>query len=182
MNNKHFKRIIFTQNQIEKKCSELSSWVNKTYKNSNDLIIVGLLKGSIPFMCQLIKKIDIIHKLDFMTISSYYGGSEPQGTPKIIMDLATNINGKDVLIVEDVIDTGKTLKTVKLLLKSRKPNSIKILALIDKKEGRKVKFKVDNYGFRIGNVFIVGFGLDVNDKLRNLPYIAEFDTKYLKKY
>lgn len=178
----HFKRILYTQEQIEARCKELAQWVNETYKDSDDLILIGLLKGSVPFIAQLIKDVTVIHDLDFLTVSSYEGGTSSNGSPKIIMDLANDVTGRDVLIVEDIVDTGRTLKIIKDMIQLRKPNSIKVLTLLDKKEGRVVDFKVDKFGFDIPNVFIAGFGLDVNGKLRNLPYIGEFDTKYLDKY
>lgn len=179
---KHFKKILFNRQQIEKKCKELANWVNKTYKNSNDLIIVGILKGSIPFISQLIKDVKINHKLDFMTISSYYGKTSPQSTPKIVMDLATNILKKDILIVEDIVDSCKTLITVTKLLQTRKPSSIKTLTLLKKENDQKINFKVDKYGFKIPNIFVAGFGLDIKDKLRNLPYIGEFDLSFIDEY
>ena len=178
----HFKRILFDREEIEKKCKELAGWVNKTYKNSNDLIIVGILKGSIPFISQLIKDVKVNHKLDFMTISSYHGKTSIQSTPKIIMDLASNILKKDILIVEDIVDTCKTLMTVTKLLATRKPSSIKTLTLIKKQKNQKINFKVDKYGFTIPNIFVVGFGLDIKEKLRNLPYIAEFDLSFIDEY
>ena len=182
MNLKHFKKILFTREQIEAKCKELANWVNEEYKNSKKLVIVGLMKGSIPFMSQLIKDINVDHQLDFMTISSYHGKTKSNGAPKIVMDLANSIEGKDILIAEDIIDTGKTLLVIKDLLLSRNPNSLKIITLLDKKEGRVVPFEVDKFGFEVNNVFLAGFGLDVNDKLRYLPFIGEFDKKYLKEY
>ncbi len=179
---KHFKRILFTRKQIEKKCKELAKWVNKTYENSNNLIIIGILKGSIPFISQLIKDVKINHKLDFMTVSSYRGKTSAHGTPKIVMDLASNISKKDILIVEDIVDTCKTLITITKLLATRKPNSMKTLTLIKKEKDQKVNFKVDKYGFKIPNVFVAGFGLDIKDKLRNLPYIGEFDLAFIDEY
>ncbi|NQZ65954.1 MAG: hypoxanthine phosphoribosyltransferase [Mycoplasmatales bacterium] len=180
--NKHFKQILFTRKQIEEKILELANWVDETYKDSNDLILIGLLKGSVPFMAQLMKDVKTNHEMDFLTVSSYEGGAGSNGSPKIIMDLANNIEGKDILIIEDIVDTGRTLLAIKNLFLSRKPNSIRILTLLDKKEGRVVKMEVDKYGFSIPNVFVAGFGLDVNGKLRNLPYIGEFDTKYIDEY
>ena len=178
----HFKQILFTREEIEKKCNELAQWVNEEYKDSNNLILIGLLKGSVPFMAQLIKDITIVHDLDFLTVSSYEGGTSSNGSPKIIMDLAKNVEGRDVLIVEDIVDTGRTLSIIKEMIVKRGPSSVKVLTLLDKKEGRTVDFKVDKYGFDVENVFLAGFGLDVNGKLRNLPYIGEFDKKYIDKY
>lgn len=178
----HFKRILFTREEIEAKCKELAQWVNETYDGSKDLVLIGLLKGSVPFMAQLIKDVTVNHELDFLTVSSYEGTAHSNGAPKIVMDLAHSIEGKDVLIIEDIVDTGRTLTIIKEMLLSRKPKSLKILTLLDKKDGRVVPFEVDMFGFDIPHVFVAGFGLDVNGKLRNLPYIGEFDVKYLDKY
>lgn len=179
---KHFKQIILTQEQIETKCVELAQWVDETYKDSKELVLVGLLKGSIPFMAQLMKSIKIDHSIDFLTVSSYKGTTESQGKPKIIMDLAHDPSGKDVLIVEDIVDTGNTLKMIHNMILRRDVKSLKVLTLIDKKEGRTQKFEVDKFGFIVPNVFLAGFGLDVNEKLRNLPFVGEFDQQYIDEY
>lgn len=179
---KHFKKILFTREEIEDRIKELAKWVDKTYKGSKDLVLIGLLKGSVPFLAQLIKEVKTNHEIDFLTITSYEGGSSSNGSPKIVMDLANGIEGKDVLIIEDIVDTGRTLSIITKLLKSRNPKSYRILTLLDKKEGRVVEFDVDKYGFSIPNVFVAGFGLDVNGKLRNLPYIGEFNIKYIDEY
>ena len=178
----HFKQILFTQEEIEAKCKELSQWVNETYKDSDNLILIGLLKGSIPFMAQLIKGVTVVHDMDFLTITSYKGTTKSNGSPKIVMDLSNDVVGKDILIVEDIVDTGRTLTVIKEMILLRKPKSLKIITLLDKKEGRVVPFVVDKFGFDIPKVFVAGFGLDVNGKLRNLPYIGEFDDKYIDKY
>ena len=178
---KRFIKILFTQEQIEKKVSELAKWVNKTYKNSKDLIVIGLLKGSIPFLAQLIKEIRVDHAIDFIVASSYSGGTHSSGNVKIVMDLATDIENKDVLIVEDIIDSGITLFKVKNNLLTRKPKSLKIMTLLDKPIRRKADVKADIYGFEVPDEFLAGYGLDVNEKLRNLPYIGIFDKKYIDK-
>lgn len=178
----HFKQILFNQKEIETKCKELAEWVNETYKDSKDLILIGLLKGSVPFLAQLIKDVTIVHDMDFLTVVSYEGGIKSNGSPKIVMDLSNDVKNKDVLIVEDIVDTGRTLSIIKEMINLRKPKSLRILTLLDKKEGRIVSLQVDKYGFDIPNIFVAGFGLDVNGKLRNIPYIGEFDVKYLDKY
>ncbi|MFV8401139.1 hypoxanthine phosphoribosyltransferase [Mycoplasma sp. 005V] len=174
------KKVLFTQAFIEKHILECANWVNETYKDSNDLIIVGLLKGSIPFLAQLIKNVEVDHKLDFMIVSTYAGSHASSGSVKIIMDLANDIEGKDVLIVEDIIDSGITLQKVCSMLKERHPNSLKVLTLMDKPYNRKVDFQADHYGFLAPDEFLVGFGLDYDEKLRNLPYIGVFDESFIK--
>ncbi|MBZ4203495.1 hypoxanthine phosphoribosyltransferase [Mycoplasma tauri] len=172
-------KVVFTREKLEKKIKELADWVNETYADSKDLIIVGLLKGCVPFLAQLIKDVTVDHKLDFITASSYAGSSKSSGNVKIVMDLVEEISNRDVLIVEDIIDSGITLSKIRDILLTRNPKSIKILTLLDKPYYRKVDIKVDKYGFEAPAEFLVGFGLDYEEKLRNLPYIGVFDKKYL---
>ena len=176
---KRFTKILFTQQQIEEKIVELAQWINENYKDSKDLILVGLLKGSIPFLAQLIKSVDVEHSLDFIVASSYSGGTSSSGNIKIIMDLATDIKNKDVLIIEDIIDSGITLEKVRNNLLTRKPKSLKIMTLLDKPVRRKADIKPDIYGFVVPDEFLAGFGLDVKEKLRNVPYIGVFNKKYI---
>ena len=164
-----FIKILFTQEQIEKRIIELSKWVDVTYSGSKDLILVGLLKGSIPFLAQLIKTIKMEHTLDFMTVSSYGGGVSSTGNIKIIMDLITDIKDKDVLIVEDIIDSGKSLEKITKNLISRNPKSLKIITLLDKPTNRMTNIKPDISGFVVPDEFLAGFGLDVKEKMRNVP-------------
>ncbi|MGL5204637.1 MAG: hypoxanthine phosphoribosyltransferase [Metamycoplasmataceae bacterium] len=178
---KRFKKILFTQEQIEKRIVELSSWIDETYKNSRDLILIGLLKGSIPFLAQLIKTVKTEHTLDFMTVSSYGGNVRNTGNIKIIMDLITDIRDKDVLIVEDIIDSGRSLEKIKENLELRHPKSLKIITLLDKPSNRKVNIIADISGFVVPDEFLVGFGLDVKEKMRNVPFIGVFNKKYLKE-
>lgn len=176
-----FTKILFTQKEIEERIVELSTWVDEIYKDSKDLILVGLLKGSIPFLAQLMKTIKVEHTLDFMTVSSYGGGVSNTGNIKIIMDLITDIKGKDVLIVEDIIDSGKSLEKICANLFSRNPKSLKIITLLDKPKNRVVDIKADISGFIVPDEFLVGFGLDVKEKMRNVPFIGVFNKKYLDK-
>lgn len=181
INDERFTEILLTQEQIEKRILELSCWVDKIYKNSKNLILVGLLKGSIPFLAQLIKSIKTEHTLDFMTVSSYRGEVENTGNIKIIMDLITDIKDKDVLIVEDIIDSGKSLKKIHENLILRSPKSLRIITLLDKPINRKTDIEADISGFIVPDKFLVGFGLDVKEKMRNVPFIAVFNQNYLKK-
>ncbi|WP_025755671.1 hypoxanthine phosphoribosyltransferase [Mycoplasmopsis cricetuli] len=176
---KRIKKVLYTQKQIETKIKELADWVNNTYQNTTDLVIVGLLKGSVPFLAQLIKDVQVDHILDFMVLSSYYGETDSSGSVKVVMDLAYDIKNKDVLIVEDIVDSGITISKVFDLLQHKHPKSLKVLTLLDKVEGRKNQFHPDKSGFITPNEFLVGFGLDVKEKLRNIPYIGIFDKKYL---
>lgn len=174
------KKVVFSQEELEKKIKELANWVNEEYKNSKDFLIVGLLKGSVPFLAQLIKNINVDHKIDFMVASSYSGKSGSSGSVKIIMDLAEEIQNRDVLIVEDIIDSGITLNKTKNMLLTRKPKSLKILTLLDKPYHRKVELNADKFGFTAPDEFLVGFGLDYEEKLRNLPYIGVLKDELIK--
>lgn len=178
---KRIKKVLYSQKDIEQKIVELANWVNEEFKNSNDLIVVCLLKGAMPFMAQLIKNITADHSIDFMITSSYAGSHASSGSVKIIMDLANDIENKDVLIVEDIIDSGITLEKIKGILLTRKPKKLKILTLLDKPYNRKVNLNADKYGFLVPDEFLVGFGLDYKEKMRNLPYIGVFDEKFLEK-
>ncbi len=176
-----FTKILLTQAEIEKRIIELSTWVDETYSDSKDLVLIGLLKGSVPFLAQLIKTIKTEHTLDFMTISSYGGEVSNSGNIKIIMDLITDIRNKDVLIVEDIIDSGRSLEKIKENLILRNPKSLKIVTLLDKPANRKSQIQADISGFVVPDEFLVGFGLDVKEKMRNIPFIGVFNKKYLKK-
>ncbi|QZE12465.1 hypoxanthine phosphoribosyltransferase [Mycoplasma sp. Ms02] len=174
---KDIEKILFTQEFIEEKIKNCAHWINQNYCKSDDLILVGLLKGSIPFLAQLIKSVEVDHSLDFMTVSSYHGGIKSTGKVKIIMDLAQTIEGKDVIIVEDIIDSGITLQEVIKILSIRNPKSLRILTLMDKPSKRIVDLKPDYAGFEVPDAFLVGFGLDYKEKLRNLPYIGIYKQR-----
>ncbi|RMA77423.1 hypoxanthine phosphoribosyltransferase [Metamycoplasma subdolum] len=175
------KKIVYSEEEINKKIIELAKWVDETYKDSKDLVLICLLKGAVPFLAALSKRIHVDHVLDFMIISTYSGNHVSSGSVKIVMDLALDIKNKDVLIVEDVIESGITLDKTKSLLLTRQPRSLKILTLLDKPHNRKVNLHADKFGFEAPNEFLVGFGLDYDEKLRNLPYIGIFNKKFLKK-
>lgn len=178
---KRIKKIIFSAAQINEKIEELARWVNENYKDSKDLVLVGLLKGSLPFLAALMKHINVDHEIDFIVASSYFGQTKSSGNIKIVMDLNLDIKNKDVLIIEDIIDSGITLDKIYKNLSARNPKSLKLMTLLDKPYKRKVDLKVDIFGFCAPDEFLVGFGLDVNEKLRNLPYIGVFDKKYLSE-
>lgn len=165
------KKILVTEEEIVEKSKELGKILTRDYQGKTPLL-VGILKGSIPFMAELIKHIDLPVELEFMVVSSYHGGTESSGTVKIIKDIDTDVSGRDVIFIEDIIDTGRTLKELKDLFAFRKANSIKIATLIDKPEGRVVDIAADYTCITVPNEFLVGFGLDYNEKYRNLPYIG----------
>ena len=163
--------VLITEEQLEEKVHELGAILTEEYREKFPLA-VGILKGALPFMSDLIKRIDTYIELDFMDVSSYGNATVSSGEVKIIKDLNTSIEGRDVLIIEDIIDSGKTLNYLVDLFKYRKANSIKIVTLLDKPTGRKVDLKADYVGFDVPDAFVVGYGLDYAEKYRNLPYIG----------
>lgn len=165
------KEVLLTEEQLREKIKELGKCISEDYKGKN-LILVGILKGSVMFMADLMKEINIFCSMDFMAVSSYGSSTKSSGVVKIIKDLDFSIEGKDVLIVEDIIDSGITLAYLKDYLKSRKPNSLEIVALLNKPERRKAKVIPKYIGFEVPDYFLVGYGLDYAEKYRNLPYIG----------
>ncbi|WIF94774.1 hypoxanthine phosphoribosyltransferase [Caminicella sporogenes] len=174
------KKILFNEEEIKEKVAELGKQISKDYENK-DLVVVGVLKGANVFLSDLIRKISIPITIDFMAVSSYGFSTESSGVVKILKDLDFSIEGKNVLIVEDIVDTGLTLKYLYENLKSRKPKSIKICSLLDKHERRKVDIEVDYIGFEIPDAFIVGYGIDYAEKYRNLPFIASLKEEVYSK-
>lgn len=164
------KKILISEEEIVARSKELAQQINEDYKGER-VTFIALLSGSIPFLAELIKHITIDCELDFMDVSSYRG-TESTGEVRILKDLASTISNENVIIVEDIVDTGKTLKTVKGILQNRKPKSLKIISLLDKPEGRLVECEVDYIGFTIPNEFVIGFGLDYDELYRNLPYVG----------
>ncbi len=165
------KEVLFTEEQLQEKVRELGAVLTEEYEGKFPLAI-GILKGAIPFMGDLMKEIDTYVEIDFMDVSSYGNATVSSGEVKIIKDLNTSVEGRDVLIIEDIIDSGKTLKYLVDLLKYRKAASIKIVTLLDKPTGRKVDLKADFVGYEVPDAFVVGYGLDYAEKYRNLPYIG----------
>ncbi|MCL1924729.1 MAG: hypoxanthine phosphoribosyltransferase [Defluviitaleaceae bacterium] len=164
------KEILISQAELEKKAKNLASQINVHYKNK-EVILLGLLKGSIIFMGDLIKYLDFPLEIDFMDVSSYYG-AESIGDVKILKDMAAEVKNKHILIVEDIIDTGQTLFKIVNLLKERGAETVEIVTMLDKPEARKVKIYSKYVGFEVPKLFVVGYGLDYNEKYRNLPYIG----------
>ena len=172
--------ILITQEQINERVSAIGKQITHDYRDSEKLIILGLLRGSVVFITDLMRKIHHPLTMDFMSVSSY-SGSETSGFVRIDLDHKTNIYGWDVILVDDIIDSGYTIQTVRKLLLDRKPKSLKVCALLDKKERHKVETPIDYLGFEIPDYFVVGYGLDIDEKGRNLPYIASVDlSKYHK--
>jgi len=172
--------ILISEKDLNKRIAELGEEISRDYKDSKDLLLVCILRGAVIFLTDLSRKITIPHAIDFMAISSYGAGTRSSsGVVRITMDLTTNISNKDVLIVEDIIDSGNTMSYVLELLSTRKPKSIKVCALLDKSERREVDVPISYIGFNIPNKFVYGYGLDLDEYFRNLPFIGVVD---LKKY
>ena len=168
---KDIKEILYTEEEIKAKCDELAKQIDQDYAGQ-EILLVGLLKGSVPFMAELIKHIDFHIEMDFMVVSSYGGGTVSSGEVKILKDVDTNVEGRDIIFIEDIIDTGRTLLYLRDMFKYRKANSVKIATLFDKPEGRVVDIEADYVCYDVPNEFIVGFGLDYDEKYRNLPYVG----------
>ncbi|HBK5358153.1 TPA: hypoxanthine phosphoribosyltransferase [Enterococcus faecium] len=168
---KDIERILISQEEIQVRCKELGKELTEIYQNTNPLV-VGVLKGAVPFMADIVRSIDTYLELDFMDVSSYGNATVSSGEVKIVKDLDTNVEGRDLLIVEDIIDSGRTLAYLLDLFKYRKAKSVKIVTLLDKPEGRVVNIEADYVGFNVPNEFVVGYGLDYAEAYRNLPYIG----------
>lgn len=165
------KEILFTEEEIQAKVKELGAKLTEDYDGKFPLAI-GVLKGAMPFMADLLKRVDTHLEMDFMDVSSYGKSTVSSGEVKIVKDLDTSVEGRDILIIEDIIDSGLTLSYLVDLFRYRKANSIKIVTLLDKPEGRKANIEADYIGFVVPNEFVVGYGLDYAEKYRNLPYIG----------
>ena len=163
--------VMFSQEEIEAKVIELAKQIEKDYKGQ-DLLLVGILKGASVFVADLMRKIDLNVNIDFMSVSSYGSGTVSSGTVKILKDLDVDIKDKNVLIVEDIIDSGITLRNLYDTLMTREPRSLKLCTLLNKPARKKVDVDVDYVGFVIEDKFIVGYGIEYDEKYRNLPYIA----------
>ena len=174
------KKILISHDEIVVAARKLGQKLTEDYQGKNP-ILVGILKGSVPFMAELIKHIDMHIELDFMLVSSYHGGTSSSGVINIIKDIDQDIKGRDILFVEDIIDTGKTLKSLKELFEGRQPASVKIATLLDKPEGRLVEIEADYTCFTIPNEFVVGYGLDYEENYRNLPYIGVLKEEVYSK-
>ncbi|MFN3551391.1 MAG: hypoxanthine phosphoribosyltransferase [Endomicrobiia bacterium] len=167
-------KILISEEKIKKRVAELAKRISKDYRKKGKLLIVGILKGSAIFLSDLVRKLNIDCEIDFISIRSY-DGKNSSGVVQLILDLYDNPVGKNILIVEDIVDTGRTLKFLKENLLTRKAKSVKICVLLNKVGRRKTKIKIDYKGFDVPNKFIVGYGLDYNEQYRNLPYIASID-------
>lgn len=162
---------LLTEAQLCAKVKEMGAQITQDYKGKN-LMLVTVLKGAVVFLADIMREIDLPLSIDFMVVSSYGGDTKTSGVVKIVKDLDVSLEDKDILIIEDILDSGLTLSYLKELLESRNPKSIKIAALLDKPARRKVNLQPDYRGFEVPDEFVVGYGLDYNETYRNLPYIG----------
>ena len=164
-------RVLLSEEEFRAKCKEMGARISQEYKGKN-LMLVTVLKGAVVFLADLMRAIEVPAEIDFMVVSSYGSGVKSSGVVKIVKDLDVPLAGKDLLIVEDILDSGLTLSYIKELLASRGPASIKIATLLDKPSRRKVDLVADYIGFSVPDEFVIGYGLDYDEKYRNLPYIG----------
>ena len=167
-------KTLYSREKIGTRVKELGEIITKEYKNKN-LLVISLLRGSFIFTADLVRELSIPAEIDFMTTASYGHDEVSSGNVEIVHDIRAEVEGKDILIVDDIIDSGYTLKKVKEVLSQKNPNSIKICVMLDKPSRRKVDLDPDYVGFSIPDVFIVGYGLNYGDYYRNIPYIFTFD-------
>ncbi len=165
------KAVFYSEQQLHDKITEIGRQISEDYKDKN-LMLVSVLKGSVVFMADLMRAITIPCEIDFMSVSSYGNKTDSSGTVRILKDLDRDIAGYDLLIVEDILDSGMTLSYIKEILLARKPHSIRVCTLLDKPERRKADIYADYSGFEVPNEFVVGYGLDFAQKYRNLPFIG----------
>ena len=165
------KEVLFTEEQLRQKVDELGAQITADYQGKNPLI-VSVLKGSYVFMADLTRRINVPCQVDFMVVSSYGAGTKTSGEVQIIKDLENSIDGRDLIIVEDILDSGVTLNYLMKVLTARGANSIRLCTLLSKPDRRRVDVPVDYLGFEIPDEFVVGYGLDFAERYRNLPYIG----------
>ena len=179
----HIAEILLDEATIQNRVAELAEQITADYMRmgADELVTVGILRGSVLFLSDLIRKIQMPVNLDFMAVSSYGGATTSSGMVRILKDLSHSIQDKHVLIVEDIVDTGRTLQCLNELLQARKPASLKICTLLDKPSRRLVETTVDYIGFTIPDQFVIGYGLDYDDAWRQLPYIGVLKPEVYKK-
>ena len=164
-------KVLLSEEEVDARIKQIAAQISRDYAG-REIHLICVLKGGVFFTCELAKRITVPVSLDFMSVSSYGDDTKSSGVVKIVKDLDQPLIGKDVLIVEDIIDSGRTLSYLIEILKGRNPNSIRLCTLLDKPERRKAEVRLDYCGMRIEDKFIVGYGLDYGERYRNLPYIA----------
>eukprot|EP01113_Clastostelium_recurvatum_P011931 TRINITY_DN1613_c0_g1_i1.p1 TRINITY_DN1613_c0_g1~~TRINITY_DN1613_c0_g1_i1.p1 ORF type:complete len:186 (-),score=35.27 TRINITY_DN1613_c0_g1_i1:15-572(-) len=176
----HIKKVIFDEEALRTRVKELAAQINSDYKDSKELVVIGILKGAFMFLADLVRELTVPNNVEFMAISSYGAATQSSGQVRIILDLRTAIEGKDVLVVEDIVDTGLTMDSLLNMLKSRNPRSVQVAVLLKKSEAMKVELPIKYVGFDCPLIFVVGYGLDYAEKYRELPFIGELKEEVYK--
>ena len=172
--------VLVTEEQLKRRIQELGEEITRDYRKENDILLVCILRGGVLFLTDLMRNIDIPLSVEFMAVSSYGAGNrESTGHVRITLDLISDIHDKNVLVVEDIVDSGRTLASVVEMLSTREPKSLNVCTLLDKSERREVEVPLRYVGFSIPNKFVFGYGLDIDEYYRNLPFIGVVD---LQKY
>lgn len=175
--------ILISEEDLDKRVRELGTQISKDYQNSSSLVLICILRGGVLFLTDLMRAIKVPHAIEFMAVESYGSGfRESSGQVRISHDLNTDIHNRDVILVEDIIDSGHTLSSVLELLSARKPNSLEVCTLLDKYERREIDVNVKYVGFPISNKFVFGYGLDLDDLYRNLPFVGVVDEQKYQKF
>ncbi len=178
---KYLKEILIDPDSLQKRIGELGAQLTADCADSQDLLLICILKGGVMFLSDLTRHVHVPHEIDFLAVSSYgKGGRSSSGKVRIDMDLKSEVTGRDVIIVEDIIDSGHTLRFVMDMLMARQPASLRLCTLLDKPARREIDIPIDYTGFEIENRFVFGYGLDLDEKFRNLPFIGEVDLEALK--
>jgi hypoxanthine phosphoribosyltransferase len=170
------RKVLIDEDALQQRIAELGEEISSDYRG-RDLLLIGVLKGAVFFMADLMRKLTVPCEIDFMAITSYAGATESSGVVRILKDLDINIESRDVLVVEDIIDSGLTLSYLMRNLESREPASLEVCALLTKPERREIDVPVRYIGFEIPNRFVIGYGLDFAERYRNLPYVGVLDTE-----
>lgn len=177
---KYLKEILIDEPTLHRRVAELGSQLSTDYDGTDDLLLICILKGGIMFLSDLTRHLDVPHEIDFLAVSSYGTGARSStGKVRIDMDLTSEVTDRHVLIVEDIIDSGHTLKFVMDMLHARQPASLKLCTLLDKPERREINIAIDYVGFSIEDKFVFGYGLDLDEKFRNLPFVGVVDLDML---
>jgi hypoxanthine phosphoribosyltransferase len=169
------RQILIPTDRLFERVAEMGEQISNDYRGGPPPLLVSILKGGVVFLTDLMRWISIPHHIDFMQLSSYQGGTSSTGNVRLLSDLSTNIKDRDVLLVEDIVDTGLTITYLLQQLSIRQPRSVRVCTLLSKTEARQVEVPVDYLGFEIPDRFVVGYGLDYDEKYRNLPYIGVLD-------
>jgi hypoxanthine phosphoribosyltransferase len=173
--------ILIDEHTLQRRIAEIGEEISRDYTGTDNLLLICILRGGMVFLVDLMRCITVPHQVDFMAISSYGAGTrESEGNVRVTLDLQTNIRDKDVLLVEDIIDSGHTISHVLELLSTRQPHSLKVCSLLDKAERREVVVPIHYRGFEIPNKFVFGYGLDLDEYYRNLPFIGVVDLEKLE--